>query len=80
MFGLDLNSPGDGGAVGDEVGDGLHDVPAVLPPGQSRQDPELTNNKRVLTILTNHKRVLPGTPSAPAPPRSAGWSGRWRGG
>ena len=68
MFGLDLNSPGDGSAVGDEVGDWLHDVPAVLPPGQSRQDPELTNDKRVFIILTNHGRVLPGTPSAPDPP------------
>ena len=57
MFGLDLNSPGDGGAVGDEVGDGLHDVPAVLPPGQPRQDPELTNHKRVLGVWTNQTRV-----------------------
>ena len=58
MFGPDLNSPGNGGAVGDEVGDGLHDVPAVLPPGQPRQDPKLTNHKRVLGVWTNQMRVL----------------------
>ena len=58
MFVLDLHSPGDGGAVGDEVGDGLHDVPAVLPPGQPRQDPKLTNHKRVLGVWTNQNRVL----------------------
>ena len=69
MFGLDLNSPGDGGAVGDEVGDGLHDVPAVLPPGQSRQDPKLINSKRVFSEWTNNKPALPGTPSAPVPPK-----------
>ena len=58
MIVLDLNSPGDGGAVGDEVGDGLHDVPAVLPPGQPRQDPKLTDHNRVLGVWTNQTRVL----------------------
>lgn len=32
---------GHGGSVGDEVGDRLHDVPGVLPPGQASQDTEL---------------------------------------
>ena len=38
------NLPGYGGAVGDKVGDWLHNVPAVLPPGQSGQNPELTRH------------------------------------
>lgn len=32
---------GHGSAVGDKVRDRLHDVPRVLPPGESRQNTEL---------------------------------------
>lgn len=34
------------GAVGDEVGDGLHDIPGVLPPGQSSQNAKLGGHVR----------------------------------
>ena len=35
----------DGGAIGDEVGDRLHDVPGVLPPGEPCQDSELDRHQ-----------------------------------
>ena len=37
--------PSDGSAVGDEVSDGLHDVPAVVPPGEPGQDTELCGHQ-----------------------------------
>lgn len=37
---------GHGRAVRDEVGDGLHDVPGVLPPGQPGQDAKLGGHVR----------------------------------
>lgn len=37
---------GERGAVGDEVGDRLHDVPRVLPPREPRQHPELRAHQR----------------------------------
>ena len=42
MFGEDVvGIAGNGGAVGDKVGHGLHDVPGIFPPGESGQEPEL---------------------------------------
>lgn len=37
---------GHGRAVGDEVRDGLHDVPGVLPPGEPGQDAKLGGHVR----------------------------------
>ena len=36
---------GHGGAVGDEVGHRLHNIPGVFPPGQSSQDSELDRHQ-----------------------------------
>merc|ERR1719278_811645 len=41
----EVRVPSDGSAVGDEVSDGLHDVPAVVPPGEPGQDAELCGHE-----------------------------------
>ena len=42
LFGKEVvGKHGHAGAIGDEVCDGLHDVPGVLPPGQTGQDAKL---------------------------------------
>ena len=40
---------GHGCAISDEVGDGLHDIPGVLPPGEPGQDAELGGHVRHAT-------------------------------